>query len=120
MIKHFLAVAIGGAIGASSRYALNIMLHSLNKNILWSTLSANLIGCLLMGLMYRWVLNNIELTVNFRLFVMVGVLGALTTWSTFSMETVILMEQGHILKAFGYTMLTMLGCFAAFWLGWKI
>lgn len=120
MMKHFFAVAIGGAVGASARYALNILTQSLNQNIFIATLTANIIGCLLMGFMYRWIMLNSEISETLRLFMMVGVLGALTTWSTFSLETIVMLEQGEIIKALGYTLLTLTGCFTAFWIGWKI
>jgi len=120
MIKSILAVMLGGAFGALGRYGLNILFKQSGMALFWATLSANVLGCLMMGWVYQWLSQQAKLSENLQLFIMVGILGALTTWSTFSMETVLMMEQGEMIKALGYTFITVTACFTAFWLGMKI
>lgn len=116
----YLAVALGGALGASLRYATNqAVTHWLQWPLFWATLLVNVLGCFLMGVAYQYFMSQSELSEPVRLFVMVGVLGALTTWSTFSMEAVVMIQNDQWLKAAGYTLVTAAGCFMAFWLGVK-
>ncbi|GAA4816156.1 putative fluoride ion transporter CrcB [Marinicella pacifica] len=119
MIKSFLAVMLGGAFGALGRFGLNILFKQSGLALFWATLSANVLGCFVMGWVYQWFSQQAHISENLQLFIMVGVLGALTTWSTFSMETVVMMEQGELFKAFGYTLMTVTACFTAFWIGMK-
>jgi CrcB protein len=115
-----LAVALGGALGATLRYGTNqAVTHWLQWPLFWATLAVNVLGCFLMGVAYQYFINDTDLNESMRLFVMVGVLGALTTWSTFSMETVVMIQNDEWIKAAGYTLVTATGCFMAFWLGVK-
>lgn len=120
MIKPIFAVMLGGSFGALGRYGLNMLFKQAGFSMFWATLSANVLGCFVMGWAYHWFSEQARLSENVQLFVMVGILGALTTWSAFSMETVLMMEQGEITKALGYTLFTVTACFIAFWIGMKI
>jgi CrcB protein len=116
----WLAVALGGALGASLRYGTNqAVTQWLQWPLFWATLAVNVLGCFLMGVAYQYFMSQAELSESMRLFVMVGVLGALTTWSTFSMETVVMIQNDQLVKAAAYTLVTAAGCFMAFWLGVK-
>ena len=115
-----LAVALGGALGASIRYAVNQMVINLfNAPLFWATLSVNVVGCFLMGYFYHYLQTHAGVSEAMRLFITVGLLGALTTWSTFSMETVIMIQNDQLIKAVTYTLATTICCFLAFWLGVK-
>lgn len=120
MIKSLFAVMLGGALGALSRYGLYLLFKHVSYSVFLATFSANVIGCFLMGWAYQWFSQYAKYYENLQLFFMVGILGALTTWSTFSMETVLLMEQGELTKALAYTLMTVIACFTAFWLGLKM
>ena len=120
MINAFTAVALGGAIGASIRYAVNLLAqHVVHVPLYWSTLSVNVVGCFFMGMVFTYFNQQPALSESWRLFITVGLLGALTTWSTFSMETVVMIQNDQLFKAIGYTLLTTVCCFMAFWLGVK-
>ena len=121
MIKQVLVVAAGGALGAVLRY-LNVKLftHVFGSPLPWATLIINVIGCFLMGVAYIWLLDKYQASDSLRLFIMMGFLGALTTWSTFSMETVLMLSYGEYIKGFTYLLLTFILCFAAFFIGMKI
>lgn len=121
MLNNILAVAAGGAIGAVFRYLNSrAMAHYFTVNLYYATLLANVVGCFLMGIAYVWFQNKFQASENLRLFVTVGLLGALTTWSTFSMETVLMINSGEVLKGFLYMILTLVLCLLAFYIGIKV
>ncbi len=115
-----LAVALGGALGASIRYGVNLLVINLfNAPLFWATLSVNVVGCYLMGFAYQYLQSHASISEAMRLFITVGLLGALTTWSTFSLETVLMIQNDQLSKAIAYTAATTFCCFLAFWLGVK-
>ena len=100
MIKQVLVVAAGGAIGAVLRYLnAKAFTHFFGTPLPWATLIVNVVGCFLMGIAYTLLLDKYQVSDSMRLFVMMGVLGALTTWSTFSMEAVLMLNYGEYFKA---------------------
>lgn len=121
MIKSFLAVALGGAFGASARYGLHLLIsHWLSRPML-ATLVANAVGCLLMGMAFQWLYQRYPHSdESMRLFITVGFLGALTTWSTFSMETVTLIMENQYATAAAYFLITSILCLGAFFMGMKL
>ena len=94
MLGNFCLVMLGGAIGASLRYAVSIFGPSLwGESFPWATLVVNGIGCLAIGVFLAFGSNkNFEST---HLLLVVGVLGALTTFSTFSAESIQLVMDGY-------------------------
>ena len=115
-----LAVALGGALGATLRYGVNqAVVVWLNWPLFWATLAVNVVGCFLMGLAFQYINQQAQISEAMRLFITVGFLGALTTWSTFSMETVQMIQNDQATKAVLYTLTTTICCFGAFWLGAK-
>jgi len=95
----FFAVAIGGAIGASARHGLGLaMTRMFGPSFPVGTLAANVIGGLLMGLLMGWLVRETPEGANtIRLFAGVGVLGGFTTFSSFSLDAMRMLEM----KAFG-------------------
>lgn len=121
MLNNILAVAAGGALGAVIRFLNNrLMVKFFTVNLYWATLMVNVAGCFLMGIAYSVLLNKYHTNEPFILFITVGFLGALTTWSTFSMETVVLVNSGELMKGFVYMISTFILCFLAFYMGMKI
>lgn len=90
-----LAVGAGGAIGSIARYGLSIWGASLGTRMPWGTLAANGVGCLAMGAAMYFVVERETMSDGLRLFLVVGLLGGLTTFSTFSYEGLALFRQGH-------------------------
>ncbi len=106
-----LAIAAGGAIGASFRHLLGAaMLRWLGSGFPWGTFAANIIGALLMGsfiaLLLRFELRDPHL----RAFLTTGLLGGFTTFSTFSLEVVLLFERNEHLLAFVYAVSSVIIC----------
>jgi len=98
-MNNLLLIAIGGAVGAVSRYSLaHLAINLFGKGFPFGTLIANFVGSLLMGLLFGLVESG-SLWPHARIALGVGFLGAFTTFSTFSLDTVLLIQQGDWQKA---------------------
>ncbi len=114
----WVALALGGAIGAVGRFWLSHHVYQwLGKNFAWGTLAVNVLGSFLMGALAVWLINKIDASVAWRLFIMTGFLGAFTTFSTFSFETLQYLQTGEFSKALLNIMLNVCLCLGAVWLG---
>lgn len=97
MIMNLLSVFIGGGIGAVLRYTVTIMCRNLFSLPILGTLSVNLIGCFIIGYVFGILLNKSDvIPQTLRLFITVGFLGGLTTFSTFNFEIFELIKNGKI------------------------
>lgn len=111
-------VMIGGAIGAGCRHlAGQVMLARLGPGFPWWTLSINIAGSLLMGLLIGWLARTSDGGDTARLFVGVGVLGGFTTFSSFSAEFWLLFERGQTGQAMTYVLASVIGAILACGLG---
>lgn len=111
---HFVAyVALGGALGASARYLLSQWVHSLWQHA-WplGTLLVNLLGSFAIGVVFV-LIERQALHPDWRGVLMVGFLGAFTTFSTFSLETIALLESGRLAPALAYILASVLSCILA-------
>ena len=113
----FLAVGIGGALGCWLRWVLGIALNPLFPNMLMGTLAANLTGGYLIGVAIEYFTHHDSLPPELRLFVIVGFLGGLTTFSSFSAEAVELLADKQLGWAFVMVASHLLGSLAMTWLG---
>ena len=115
-------VAVGGALGAMARFGLNVFLQR-DISVPWGTLSANLLGCLAMGVIAQLVatstwFNDAGIVPDqYRLLFAIGFCGSFTTLSAMVMELHTMLQRNEILNSFSYLMVTMLGGFACFYLG---
>ena len=112
-----LAVGFGGAVGAVSRYWLAGMLNSKADKLPLGTLSCNVIGSLVMGILFVLIMEKAKLSPELRPMLMVGFLGAFTTFSSFSLETVALLQEGHTMSALIYVLLSVILCIIALSVG---
>jgi len=116
-----LAVALGGACGALLRYGVSNGVHGLlGRAFPYGTLTVNVVGSLLMGLLYVHLLERSALGPEWRLGLLVGVLGAFTTFSSFALETLALVEQGEPLRALVNILASVATCLVACWLGLQL
>ena len=96
----YISIAIGGACGASLRYYFSqLILNWLGKGFPFATLAVNICGSLIMGTLYGLIEQGVIEVSIYRTLIGIGFLGAFTTFSTFSMDTLLLMQQGDLLKA---------------------
>jgi CrcB protein len=117
-MTRILAIAAGGAIGAVLRYWTSTAVHArLGTAFPYGTLTVNMMGSLLMGFLYIWLLERLVEGPALRAFLLVGLLGAFTTFSTFSMETLNLVETGQAGKALVNILASLTLCIGAAGLG---
>ena len=100
-VKSVLAISVGAALGALLRWQLNIKLNNLFPTIPPGTLVANLIGAYVIGLAIAFFASFSAISPEWRLLVITGFCGGLTTFSTFSAELALLLQQGRISWALG-------------------
>ena len=113
-----LAVALGGAVGAAARFLTNHWIRSWwHDPFPLATLTVNVTGSFLLGLLTAMMLDNSTWPVWARVALGAGVMGALTTFSTFSLETILLLEQGAFGRALLSVLLNVTACLAAVWIG---
>jgi CrcB protein len=109
---------MGGAIGAVLRYGASLSVYSLmGRGFPYGTLFVNVTGSLLMGLLSVMMLERFNIGPEWRAAVLVGVLGSFTTFSTFSIETLNLLEQGDVMRAVTNIVSSVLVCLVAVWFG---
>ncbi len=116
----FLLVGLGGAIGAMARYGVGLAAMRLAPGATWpwATLTVNVVGGLLMGLLVGWMAERAGAgQENIRLLGAVGVLGGFTTFSAFSLETVLMIERRQFGMAAGYVAVSVVVAIAALMVG---
>ena len=117
-MKALIFIAMGGAIGAVLRYGASLGVYSfMGRGFPYGTLFVNVTGSLLMGLLGVMMLERFNIGPEWRAAVLVGVLGSFTTFSTFSIETLNLLEQGDVMRAVTNIVLSVLVCLVAVWFG---
>ncbi len=113
-----LAIAVGGAAGALLRFWMSNGIYGLlGRSFPYGTLAVNVLGSLLMGFLYVLLIDKLALGPQWRAALLIGLLGAFTTFSTFSMETLNLVEAGEVFKALLNVLLSISLCLVATWFG---
>jgi len=109
-IQTIIAVASGGALGATARMLLNGFINSRVPHTLpFGTLTVNLLGSFIIGTLFAYFHLNTHLSPHLKTFLITGILGALTTYSTFAIESFFLLESGHYGHAFLNMALNLFG-----------
>lgn len=117
-MNQLVAIALGGSLGAVSRFLVaNGVYGWLGREFPHGTLFVNVSGSFLMGLLTELLLQRFAVAAEYRAAILVGFLGAFTTFSTFALETLYLLEQGSLLKAFLNVLLSTMLCVMAVWVG---
>jgi CrcB protein len=120
-MSYYLIIALGGALGAISRYWLSSVAEKYNSGLFpVGTLTVNLLGSLLIGIFFVVLLEKIQLATHLRPLIIIGFLGAFTTFSTFSIDALLLIEQGHYATAAGYLLISVTSCITAAWIGMSV
>lgn len=118
MLKTLLFIAGGGAVGAVMRYGASLGVYSLlGRGFPYGTLFVNVAGSLLMGFLGVVMLERYNISPEWRAAILVGLLGSFTTFSTFSIETLNLLESGDLFRASLNIVISIVICLFAVWLG---
>jgi CrcB protein len=113
-LLNWIAVGFGGALWAMARYGLStVLLDTATSKLPYATLTANVLGSLVMGILYVVIVEKAMLPPEMRSVLMVGFLGAFTTFSTFSLDALGLWQNGHVVLALVYALGTVCLCLAA-------
>ena len=121
----YVFVALGGALGAMARFALNVFLQR-DVAFPWGTLLANLLGCLVLGMLAQliahssWFNEAGIIPDQYRLLFAVGFCGSFTTLSTMVMELNTMLQRNELFYSFTYLFTTLVGGLACFYLGFAI
>jgi CrcB protein len=118
VIRTILAVSVAGIAGTLLRFAAsNWVSANWPRHFYFATLAVNLVGCLIIGLLYGLFLTRPEVPIEIRAGLIVGFVGGLTTFSSFSLDTLRLLESGQAPVAFGYLAISVFGGLLATWAG---
>ena len=117
-VLQIFSIMVGGALGAAMRYLVsNGVYAALGRDFPYGTLAVNVIGSFLMGLLTVILVERGDVDPLIKLAILVGFLGAFTTFSTFSMDTLVLINNGALTRALLNMLGSVLICVAAVWLG---
>ncbi|MFY0675369.1 MAG: fluoride efflux transporter CrcB [Bacteroidia bacterium] len=117
MLIKALIVGLGGFFGAIARFGVSSWLQGKMGSFPIGTLLVNLVGSLLLSAMLFGVFNPKHLSQEYKLLLMVGFCGSLTTMSTFAMDFFQLSSASQIAHSIGYLLLNVVGCILMIWLG---
>ncbi|MGF2413494.1 fluoride efflux transporter CrcB [Ferruginibacter sp.] len=118
MFKNFLLVGLGGAIGSMLRYAFYLLITV--KNFPFATLTVNIAGSFVIGLVLALSLKDDSFLNNWKLFLATGICGGFTTFSALSAENMTLLQSGKYFTALLYIALSIVLGIAAAWFGFNV
>ena len=111
---NWLAVAIGGALGSVARYALSSWIFDITSHKFpYATLIVNVAGSFVMGILFVVVVERAALPAEMRSLLMIGFIGAFTTFSAFSLDALGLWQNGHVLMSVIYMITAVILCLVA-------
>ncbi len=111
------AIALGAALGAPARYGVAQVIHVAPNSFPWATFWTNISGSFALGLILMLILERFPPTRYLRPFVATGFLGAYTTYSTFAVDTDLLIKDGHASIGVAYAAASLVGGLFAVWVG---
>ena len=114
----YLSIALGGSLGALTRYGISTFFEAnYPSSIPWGTMLANLIGSFLIGMIFIILQDKFQQNESLRGLLIIGFLGAMTTFSSFSLEALLLLQRGHYTYAISYDLFSVVFCLLATLLG---
>jgi fluoride exporter len=118
VMTNILLAALGGAIGSVLRYLVGVFsVRWFGPSFPWGTLAVNVVGSFIIGLSVEMIARRFNASMELRVFIVTGILGGFTTWSSFSLDTMVLFERGAIAAAAAYVIGSLVVSFAAVFAG---
>ena len=117
---NWILVAMGGGIGACLRYGAGLWLFKPSMSFPWPTWWINIVGCFAAGIFFAFSQKFPVLQQEARLFLMVGILGGFTTFSSFGLETFQLFRQGQTVLALSYALSSVVVGVIVLWIGFYL
>ena len=118
VIKSILIVGMGSFLGGSARYAISLLMKNLSKGFPWATLAVNLLGCLLIGILWGFFSRTSNDVNGWALIMTVGICGGFTTFSPFSKEALMMLQAGNLGPFAGYVAISVVAGIALVTLGY--
>ncbi len=117
-MEKYIVIGIGGFFGSIGRFWIASIMQNRTESLFpYGTMAVNIAGCFLIGLLMTLFQERIAVGQNLKLFLIVGILGGFTTFSSFSYDTFAMVKSGNLLGAGLNAGLSMFGCLAATWAG---
>ena len=114
----YIAIALGGSLGAISRYWVYTSMHRwLGQDFPYGVITVNIIGSVAMGFLSVLLVQRFQVSEEVRIGLLLGFLGSFTTFSAFAMDTLNLLNTGALLKAMSYVLLSVFFCTLGAWAG---
>ena len=98
----------GSFIGGAARYLISVAMKTMSKGFPWGTLAVNLVGCLVIGLLWGFFSKNSSESSSWALFMIVGICGGFTTFSTFSKEALMMLQAGNFISLLAYVTISVI------------
>ena len=108
IIRNTIFIGCGSFIGGAARYLISAMMKTMSKGFPWGTLIVNLVGCLVIGLLWGFFSRGGNENSSWALFMTVGICGGFTTFSTFSKEALMMLQAGDYMGLLAYVGISVL------------
>ena len=108
ILKNTVFIGCGSFIGGAARYLVSIAMKTVGKGFPWGTLVVNLVGCLVIGLLWGFFSKNSSESSSWALFLTIGLCGGFTTFSTFSKEALMMLQSGNYMGLLAYVGISVL------------
>ena len=108
IIKNTIFIGCGSFLGGAARYLISVVMKTMSKGFPWRTLAVNLVGCMAIGLLWGFFSKSASEGNTWALFLMVGVCGGFTTFSTFSREALVILQSGNIMGLLAYVSVSVI------------
>ncbi len=115
-MTNWIAIFLGGGIGSLFRFGISTWLGSNANHFPFATLCANILSCLVLGFAFNYFADKTHIADSIKAFFIIGFCGGFSTFSTFSREAIILIQQGQWVYALTYIFISVLSCMGLLWI----